>query len=146
MASQEAYDEAKLKSLLDYVGLDKLYKEHSLDTRLGKDFDGVELSGGERQRLDIARSMYKNSKLIILDEATSALDPMQESEILKKFLDISKGRTSIIVTHRLGICKSVDKIVVFKDGRVDSIGTHDELMNTSSYYKEMYQAQAKFYK
>lgn len=146
IASEETYDEAKLKSLLDYVGLDKLYKEHSLDTRLGKDFDGVELSGGERQRLDIARSMYKDSKLIILDEATSALDPMQESEILKKFLDISKGRTSIIVTHRLGICKSVDKIVVFKDGRVDSIGTHDELLAKSSYYREMYEAQAKFYK
>ncbi len=146
IASQETYDEAKIQSLLDYVGLDKLYKEHSLDTRLGKDFDGVELSGGERQRLDIARSMYKDSKLIILDEATSALDPMQESEILKKFLDISKGRTSIIVTHRLGICKSVDKIVVFKDGRVDSIGTHDELLTKSSYYREMYEAQAKFYK
>lgn len=146
VASQETYDEAKVKSLLDYVGLDKLYKEHSLDTRLGKDFDGVELSGGERQRLDIARSMYKDSKLIILDEATSALDPMQESEILKKFLDISKGRTSIIVTHRLGICKGVDKIVVFKDGRVDSIGTHDELLIKSPYYREMYEAQAKFYK
>lgn len=146
VASQETYDEAKVKSLLDYVGLDKLYKEHSLDTRLGKDFDGVELSGGERQRLDIARSMYKDSKLIILDEATSALDPMQESEILKKFLDISKGRTSIIVTHRLGICKSVDKIIVLKDGLLESIGTHDELMNRSSYYKEMYQSQAKFYK
>lgn len=146
VASNETYDEAKLKSLLDYVGLDKLYKEHSFDTRLGKDFDGVELSGGERQRLDIARSMYKDSKLIILDEATSALDPMQESEILKKFLDISKGRTSIIVTHRLGICMSVDKIVVFKDGRVDSIGTHDELLTKSSYYSEMYEAQAKFYK
>jgi len=146
IASQETYDEARIKSLLDYVSLDKLYKEHSLDTRLGKDFDGVELSGGERQRLDIARSMYKDAKLIILDEATSALDPMQESEILKKFLDISKGRTSIIVTHRLGICKSVDKIVVFKDGRVDSVGTHDELLTKSSYYREMYEAQAKFYK
>lgn len=146
IASQETYDEAKIQSLLDYVGLDKLYKEHSLDTRLGKDFDGVELSGGERQRLDIARSMYKDSKLIILDEATSALDTMQESEILKKFLDISKGRTSIIVTHRLGICKSVDKIIVLKDGLLESIGTHDELMNRSSYYKEMYQSQAKFYK
>lgn len=146
IASQETYDEAKIQSLLDYVGLDKLYKEYSLDTRLGKDFDGVELSGGERQRLDIARSMYKDSKLIILDEATSALDPMQESEILKKFLDISKGRTSIIVTHRLGICKSVDKILVFKDGRVDSLGTHDELLAKSSYYREMYEAQAKFYK
>lgn len=146
VASNETYDEAKLKSLLDYVGLDKLYKEHSLDTRLGKDFDGVELSGGERQRLDIARSMYKDSKLIILDEATSALDPMQESEILKKFLDISKGKTSIIITHRLGICKSVDKIVVFKDGRVSGIGAHDELLIKSSYYKEMYEAQAKFYK
>lgn len=146
IASQDTYDEAKLKSLLDYVGLDKLYKEHSLDIRLGKDFDGVELSGGERQRLDIARSMYKNSKLIILDEATSALDPMQESEILKKFLDISKGRTSIIVTHRLGICKSVDKIVVFKDGRVSDIGTHDELLKNSPYYRDMYEVQAKFYK
>lgn len=146
IASQETYDEARIKSLLDYVSLDKLYKEHSLDTRLGKDFDGVELSGGERQRLDIARSMYKDSKLIILDEATSALDPMQESEILKKFLDISKGRTSIIVTHRLGICKSVDKIVVFKDGRVDNLGTHDELLKNSPYYREMYEAQAKFYK
>lgn len=71
---------------------------------------------------------------------------MQESEILKKFLDISKGRTSIIVTHRLGICKSVDKIIVFKDGRVSDIGTHYELIANSSNYREMYEAQAKFYK
>lgn len=145
IASSEDYDETKIKSLLDYVGLEKLYLDHSLDTRLGKDFNGIELSGGENQRLDITRALYKDAKLVILDEATSALDPMQESELLKKFLSISKDRTSIIITHRLGICKSVDKVIVLKDGYVDSIGTHDELMNTSSYYKEMYHEQAKFY-
>ena len=134
-----------MKSALDYVGLGYIYEEHPLDTRIGKEFDGVELSGGERERLDIARAIYKDAKLLVLDEPTSALDPMEESRILKKFLEISNGRTSIIVTHRLGICKFVDRIIVMADGEISGVGTHDELMAKNALYSEMYNAQSKFY-
>ncbi len=145
VAASDVYDESRVKSALDYVGLGYIYEEHSLNTRIGKEFDGVELSGGERERLDIARAIYKDAKLLVLDEPTSALDPMEESRILKKFLEISNGRTSIIVTHRLGICKFVDKIIVMADGMVSGVGTHDELMAKNALYSEMYNAQSKFY-
>lgn len=145
VAASENYDEEKVKTALDYVGLSYVYEKSDLDTRIGKEFNGIELSGGERERLDIARAIYKDAKLLILDEPTSALDPMEESRILRKFLEISKEKTSIIVTHRLGICKFVDKIVVLKEGKLIATGVHDELLKTCDYYREMYEAQSKFY-
>lgn len=139
------YDSDQVKDCLIYVGLEKLADDQMLSTRLGKEFDGIELSGGERERLDIARSLYKNADLIILDEPTSALDPMEESRILKQFLRVSKDKTSIIISHRIGICRFVDKVAVFKDGRLIGLDDHDTLMKTCPYYKDMYVAQSKFY-
>ena len=138
IASQETYDEARIKSLLDYVSLDKLYKGHSLDTRLGKDFDGVELSGGERQRLDIARSMYKDSKLIILDEATSALDNTSERLIQESLEKLSEGRTTLTIAHRLSTIKNAKTIIVLTDDGIKESGTHDELMSKKGLYYELY--------
>lgn len=139
------YDPVRVKDCLTYVGLTKLANDQMLTTRLGKDFAGIELSGGERERLDIARSLYKNADLIILDEPTSALDPMEESRILKQFLQVSKNKTSIIISHRIGICRFVDRVAVFKDGRLIGLDDHDSLMETCPYYKDMYLAQSKFY-
>lgn len=143
-ASQD-YDPVRVKDCLTYVGLEKLANDQMLTTRLGKDFAGIELSGGERERLDIARSLYKNADLIILDEPTSALDPMEESRILKQFLQVSKNKTSIIISHRIGICRFVDRVAVFKDGRLIGLDDHETLMETCPYYKDMYLAQSKFY-
>lgn len=145
ISSKENFDSEKVYEKLRFVGLSKLCDEEILNTRIGKEFDGIELSGGERERLDIARALYEDKKLIIMDEPTSALDPMEESAILKKFIEISKNITSIIVTHRLGITKFVDKVIVFKDGEIIASGTHEDLMEKCEHYRNMYNEQSRFY-
>ena len=145
ISSKEHFDSEKVFEKLRFVGLSKLCDEEILNTRIGKEFDGIELSGGERERLDIARALYEDKKLIIMDEPTSALDPMEESAILKKFIEISINITSIIVTHRLGITKFVDKVIVFKDGEIIASGTHEDLMGKCEHYRNMYNEQSRFY-
>ena len=83
--------------------------------------------------------------MIVLDEPTAAIDPVEESRIYEKFKEMSKGKTSIIVTHRLGSAKIADRIVVMDSGQVVEIGTHDELMRNNKKYKSMYEAQSKWY-
>ncbi|MET3847706.1 ABC transporter ATP-binding protein [Paenibacillus sp. OAE614] len=106
---------------------------------------GVELSGGQWQKTALARMYYKDADIIFLDEPTSAIDPLAENEIYKQFFEVSKGKTSIILTHRLGLCKLVDKIIVLDDGEIKEIGTHDELLENGLLYKDMYLAQSEWY-
>lgn len=115
------------------------------DTMLSREFDGVDLSGGQWQRVAIARGFYRAHGMIVLDEPTAAIDPIEETKIYHKFAEISKGKTSIIVTHRLGSAKIADRIVVMDRGRIVSIGTHEELMHIEGKYAEMYNAQAQWY-
>lgn len=115
------------------------------DTMLSCEFDGVDLSGGQWQRVAIARGFYKAHKMIVLDEPTAAIDPVEETNIYEKFASISKGKTSIIVTHRLGSAKIADRIVVMDKGRIVEVGTHKELMELKGKYAEMYEAQAQWY-
>ncbi|MDD7761444.1 MAG: ABC transporter ATP-binding protein [Firmicutes bacterium] len=138
-------DDAAIISALDSAGLTYLLDKYELNSRVGQEFGGIELSGGEMERLAIARAIFKDSSLYVLDEPTAAIDPIEESNLLKKILNISKGKTSIIVTHRLGICRSVDKVVLLKDGRIIESGSHDELINLKGDYYELYNKQAKFY-
>ena len=98
------------------------------NTLFGKEFGGTELSGGQWQRLAIARGFYKDAELIVLDEPASAIDPLREKEIYEEFRRGLKGRTGIIVTHRLGAVNLADKIVVLKQGRVAECGTKRELL------------------
>ncbi|SHJ59632.1 ATP-binding cassette, subfamily B [Hathewaya proteolytica DSM 3090] len=131
---------------LNYAGLDMFKQEKvSLDEKLGRDFGGRELSGGQWQKLAIARGIYKDSEIIIMDEPTSALDPVMESEILKKFMDISEGKTAIIVSHRVGLSTLADKIVVMKQGKISEIGCHEELMKRQGEYYKLYKAQQQWY-
>lgn len=90
--------------------------------------------------------MFKDSPIIILDEPTAALDPVSEAKIIKKFLDISIGKTSIFVTHRLGSCINADVIQVMKEGELVEQGTHDELILLNGEYTELFNMQAKWYK
>ncbi|MDE5587970.1 MAG: ABC transporter ATP-binding protein/permease [Acetatifactor sp.] len=116
-----------------------------LDTQLGREFDGVELSGGEWQKISIARGLNKDADIIILDEPTSALDPLVEYDILKKFVDLTEGKTSVIISHRVGLCRFADRIIVMQDGRVAGNGTHEELLGSNAEYKRIWNEQAKWY-
>ncbi|MEG2353988.1 MAG: ABC transporter ATP-binding protein [Clostridium sp.] len=135
---EEAVEKADL--ILDNEKFPKGY-----DTMLSREFDGVDLSGGQWQRIAIARGFYRAHNMIVLDEPTAAIDPVEESRIYKKFHEMSKGNTSIIVTHRLGCAKIADRIVVMDNGNISEIGTHEELINNKGKYYDMYEAQSKWY-
>ncbi len=115
------------------------------ETMLSREFEGVDLSGGEWQRVAIARGLYRFHDVIILDEPTASIDPIEESRIYKKFMEISKGKTAIIVTHRLGSTKVADRVVVMDKGSIVDIGSHYELMDKGGLYADMYNAQAEWY-
>lgn len=125
----------------DYI----LEKTKGLDGMLGRTFGGAELSGGEWQRISLSRCVFKNANILVLDEPTAALDPLEETRVLKKFLHIIAGKTAVIISHRVGLCKLVDKIVVMKDGCVAGIGTHEQLLNSCEEYERLYRGQAELY-
>jgi len=116
-----------------------------IETLLSREFGGVDLSGGQWQRIAIARGLYRAHNLIILDEPTAAIDPVEETRIYKLFADLSRDKTAIVITHRLGSAKIADRIIVMDKGAIADIGTHDELMGRDGVYKEMYEAQAQWY-
>jgi ATP-binding cassette subfamily B protein len=116
------------------------------NTMLSREFDGIDLSGGEWQRVAIARGLYRRHNIIVLDEPTAAIDPIEESRIYRKFVEISKEKTAIIVTHRLGSTKIADRVIVMDKGKIINIGSHDELMQNCKLYSEMFNAQAVWYK
>lgn len=118
---------------------------NGIDTMISREFDGVELSGGQWQRIAIARGLYRKNHVIILDEPTAAIDPIEETKLYKQFAKISKGKTALIVTHRLGSTRVADLIIVMKDGLINDIGTYEELMERDGLYAEMYKSQAMWY-
>lgn len=110
-----------------------------IDTLLGE--RGVRMSGGQRQRLAIARAILRNPQLLILDEATSALDAQTERDILDTFIELTHGRTTISITHRLTLAAAADWIVVIDKGQVVEQGSHEELLKQGGLYYHLYQEQ-----
>lgn len=138
-------NDSRLINSAKLAGALSIVEQIGLDTQLGREFDGIELSGGEWQKIAIARCLNKDADFIILDEPTSALDPLVENEILKKFLEMIAGKTSVIISHRVGVCKFADKIIVLKAGEVAEVGTHAELLQANGEYTRLWNNQAKWY-
>lgn len=113
------------------VGFNKGY-----DTVLGE--RGITLSGGQKQRVSIARAIIKSPKILLFDDCLSAVDTETEEKILKSLFKISKGKTTIIVSHRVSSAKNADKIIVLEDGKIVQKGTHNVLIDTEGYYKDLY--------
>lgn len=145
MPSQVHNDERLMKSAGE-AGIGRLVERiGGLDTQLGREFGGVDLSGGEWQKVAIARGLNKDADIIVLDEPTSALDPLVEYDILERFLDITKGKTSVIISHRIGLCRFADRIIVMKNGKIIQTGTHSELLAAGGEYGRMWHEQARWY-
>ena len=127
----------ELNKIAKMARIDTFYKklEHGWDTIVGE--RGSKVSGGEKQRIGIARALAKNPEILIFDEATSALDTVSERVVQKSIDAVSKGKTSIIIAHRLSTVKNCDKIFVLKQGQLLAEGTHDYLLENCEYYKEL---------
>lgn len=114
---------------------------NKFNTKIGE--RGVRLSGGEKQRLAIARAILKDAPILVMDEATSALDSENEKKIQDAMWDLVKGRTAIVIAHRLSTVKRADKIVVLEGGKIIEQGSHKELMEKSGYYRRLFKMQGE---
>ncbi|MDL2001572.1 ABC transporter ATP-binding protein/permease [Vibrio parahaemolyticus] len=132
------FDEMSLWRALEVAQLQDVISQlnHGLDTQIGR--NGIRLSGGQRQRLAIARMVLSNPQFVILDEATSALDTATEAALHKALTEFLRGRTTLIVAHRLSAVKQVDLIYVLEDGKVTQTGTHGELVEQEGLYQTLY--------
>ena len=110
-----------------------------LDTMVGE--AGSKLSGGQKQRISIARALLKDAPILLLDEATSALDTESEKYIQQSLDELMKGRTTFVVAHRLSTIIGADKIVVMKDGQIQEVGKHQELLDKNGLYAHLYSIQ-----
>lgn len=135
-SEEEVYDAARKANIHDYI----LTLPEGYDTQIGE--RGIKLSGGQKQRISIARVFLKNPSILILDEATSALDNATEILIQKALDDLTKGRTTLVVAHRLSTIKNADEIYVIEDGQIIEHGPHNELLkDDNGAYSQLYKAQ-----
>ena len=134
-SDEEIVEAAKRANIHDYI----MSLENGYDTVIGE--RGVRLSGGQKQRLCIARVFLKNPPILILDEATSALDNATEIQIQKALDDLSEGRTTIVVAHRLSTIKNADEIAVVDNGEITEQGTHEQLLELNGTYAQLYRQQ-----
>lgn len=144
VASSRDVDVKNAKLALETSGFGDKYP---LETYLYKDIDedGVDVSGGEAQKIALARAIYGDKKLLLFDEPTSKLDPKSEMKVFESFNEVSKGKTAIFVSHRMSACKFADRIILFEKGKISAIGTHEEMIRGSERYREMWEAQAKYF-
>lgn len=138
-----------MEESLDLLGIDSWVsntpkKDETYITTLF-DKEGIEPSGGLGQKIALSRSMVHGGKFYIMDEPTSALDPRSEEDIFENMLEISKGQTSLFISHRLSSTKYADRIIVCEDGHIIESGNHHDLMKEGGLYKKMFDAQAELY-
>jgi len=137
---EEIFDASKAANAHDFI----VRMPDGYDTRLGE--RGAGLSGGERQRISIARALLFNPKVLILDEATSNVDTVTEREIQKALDALTRGRTTIAIAHRLSTLRNADRILVFEEGRIVEVGTHEDLLARNGLYAKMVKIQTQLTK
>ncbi len=141
-------DDRAVQDVLERVGLGDLASglEGGLDTILSKAYaDGAELSGGQWQRIAIARALIRPAQVVVLDEPTAALDPVAEVEVFRHFRALATGRTTLLISHRLGVARLAERIAVISAGRVRELGSHAELMAQGGEYAAMFRLQSRAY-
>ena len=109
------------------------------DTIIGE--NGIRLSGGQKQRISIARAILKDAPIILLDEATSSLDADSEEKVQNAIMNLTRNKTTLVIAHRLSTIIRADKIIVLNQGKIADFGTHKELLEISSIYKNLYSKQ-----
>ncbi|MEN9881432.1 MAG: hypothetical protein RLZZ308_615 [Candidatus Parcubacteria bacterium] len=137
-ASERTMYEERLDDIAKQTRITEFYHRlgsAKFDTFIGE--RGIKLSGGERQRIGIARAIIKNPEILIFDEATSALDTKNETKVMEAIDEVSQGKTTIIIAHRLSTVRNADKIIVMDKGAIVGEGTHDALMQSNAIYKNL---------
>ena len=145
----EEFDEKKLWDCIEKAGLTDTIKElpNGLDTHVGREvyLDGVLFSGGQTQRLMLARALYKDGPILMLDEPTAALDPIAENDIYMKYNDMTEGKTSMFISHRLASTRFCDRIIFVADGHIAEEGTHESLLALGGEYAKLFEVQSRYY-
>ena len=146
----EETDMPRVRDCIAKAGLtDKINSlPNGFDTIIGREvyLDGVELSGGEKQRMLLARALYKEASVIVLDEPTAALDPIAENDLYLKYNEMTQGKTSVYISHRLASTRFCDRIILIADGGIAEEGTHDQLIAQKGRYAELFEVQSRYYR
>lgn len=147
--TNENIDTQKLWDCIEKAGLTQTIQKlpKGLDTHVGREvyLDGVLFSGGQTQRLMLARALYKDGAILLLDEPTAALDPLAENDIYRKYKDMTAGKTSLFISHRLASTRFCDRIIFVADGRITEEGTHDQLLARGGAYARLFEIQSRYY-
>ena len=148
--TSESIDREKVDRCLAQAGLTEAIARfpQGMDTHFGRDvyLDGVQLSGGQTQRLMLARALYKDGPILVLDEPTAALDPLAENDIYQKYSDMTAGKTSVFISHRLASTRFCDRILFIADGGIAEEGTHQELLAKGGAYAQLFAVQSRYYR
>lgn len=143
-------DLGRVRSCLERAGVRERIERlpGGLDAKLEKKVypEAVELSGGEIQRLMMARMLYKDAPVILLDEPTAALDALAEQDIYERYNELTRGRTSVYISHRLASTRFCDRVILLEDGGIREEGTHEQLLALGGRYAELFQVQSKYYR
>lgn len=147
--TKDGIDYEKLRSCIEKAGLTKMIADlpQGLDTHVGREvfLDGVLFSGGQTQRLMLARALYKDGPILMLDEPTAALDPIAENDIYMKYNEMTAGKTSMFISHRLASTRFCDRIIFIADGHIAEEGTHDSLLALGGEYAKLFEIQSRYY-
>ncbi len=150
VAQDTAPDREKVWACLERAGIRERVERlpGCLDAKLEKKvyLEAAELSGGELQRLMMARMLYKDAPVILLDEPTAALDALAEQDIYERYDELTQGRTSVYISHRLASTRFCDRVILLEDGGIREEGTHEELLALGGRYAELFEIQRKYYR
>jgi len=150
LCNEEEIDYTKLEDKVKLAGLyekiDQLPDGYNSILMKSVHENATDLSGGEKQKLALARALYKDGSIIVLDEPTAALDPIAENQMYLKYKELTAGRTSVFISHRLSSTRFCDRIFYIENGEITELGTHDELIAKNGRYAEIFNIQSHYYR